>query len=456
MGSKIKLIVSLVLVIVIGFISWLEIPSLLAKTENKASGNINRGIAFSPFRNGQNPDRGVFPSITEIEQDVKQMKPFFQNLRTYGSGSTLKEIVPIAERNNLLVTVGAWLNPYVIVQPEIETVINLAKNHSNVGLIVVGNETILFGQFSEVQIIDYIEETKRNLQDLGISVPISTGEPWNVWLEHPALAEAADFLLIHIHPYWEGVAVENAVGYIETCYQQVKNKYPGKRIVIGEAGWPSEGATVGGATPGLENQKRFIEEFLEWANQKGVEFYLFEAFDEKWKCEQGPGVECHWGMYYSNRTPKPALIPFLSYRVFLLTIIKGFVAGTPVPTVTPTPTPNPLLKPAIEFTYVPPIGSFNDLQGRVLNVDSSQCKVAAYIYVVGNWWTKPYFTSPLTTIRSDGSFTVDITTGGVDEEALRIRAYLVRNGYNPPLAPQQGLPPDPPTNDIWAVVEAIR
>ena len=89
--------------------------------------------------------------------------------------------------------------------------------------------------------------------------------------------------------------------------------------------------------------------------------------------------------------------------------------------------------PTIEFTYVPPYGSFENLQGQVRCVEPAEYKVAVYIFVVSGWWTKPYWASPLTTIRSGGSWTCDIATGGYDELATKIIAFLVPNGYGPPL-----------------------
>jgi YVTN family beta-propeller protein len=87
---------------------------------------------------------------------------------------------------------------------------------------------------------------------------------------------------------------------------------------------------------------------------------------------------------------------------------------------------------ALEFSYVPPYGSFEDLQGQVRCFEPANHDVAVYIYVSG-WWTKPYWDSPLTSIRNDSSWTCDITTGGTDQLATKIIAFLVPNGYNPPL-----------------------
>jgi len=90
--------------------------------------------------------------------------------------------------------------------------------------------------------------------------------------------------------------------------------------------------------------------------------------------------------------------------------------------------------PAITFSYVPSIGSFENLKGCVCNVNNpTEYAVAVYIRVGSGWWTKPYWSNPLTTIHDDGSWECDITTGGIDERATEIAAYGVPKTYNPPL-----------------------
>jgi hypothetical protein len=87
--------------------------------------------------------------------------------------------------------------------------------------------------------------------------------------------------------------------------------------------------------------------------------------------------------------------------------------------------------PWIEFTFVPPYGSTQNLRGRVGCVIPADYKVAVFIYVAG-WWNKPYWASPLTPIAPDGTWVTDITTGGNDPLATQIAAFLVPNGYVPP------------------------
>jgi hypothetical protein len=81
--------------------------------------------------------------------------------------------------------------------------------------------------------------------------------------------------------------------------------------------------------------------------------------------------------------------------------------------------------PQIEFTYVPPKGSTTNLEGKVCSVDPANYNVAVYIYIHGQWWTKPYWNQPWTSIKSDNTWQADITTGGDDPQASRIAAFLV-------------------------------
>ncbi len=54
--------------------------------------------------------------------------------------------------------------------------------------------------------IAYIKQMRRK-----VNVPISTAEPWHVWLKHPELANSVDYITVHLLPYWEGVPVEDAL-----------------------------------------------------------------------------------------------------------------------------------------------------------------------------------------------------------------------------------------------------
>ena len=107
-------------------------------------------------------------------------------------------------------------------------------------------------------------------------------------------------------------------------------------------------------------------------------------------------------------------------------------------------------QPAIEFTQVPPFGSSADLYGRVTGVAPTDFNVAVYIFISGGgWWTKPNSASPLTAIQTNGTWQCDITTGGIDQCARQIAAFLVPTNYTPPLAAgDEGLPAGLATNAV--------
>ncbi len=88
-------------------------------------------------------------------------------------------------------------------------------------------------------------------------------------------------------------------------------------------------------------------------------------------------------------------------------------------------------KQRIEYGFVPEIGSFSYISGKVYNADPGKFMVSAWIQVNGTWWMKPYWASPLTPIKDDGSFEFDYTTGGIDSQAERINAYVVSNDFVP-------------------------
>ena len=50
--------------------------------------------------------------------------------------------------------------------------------------------------------------------------------------------------------------------------------YPGQQkfVIIGETGWPSKGGQLGQAVPSIPNQRQYLREFLELAEQKQIPY----------------------------------------------------------------------------------------------------------------------------------------------------------------------------------------
>jgi len=177
-------------------------------------------------------------------------------------------------------------------------VIDLSHRHSNINGIFVGNETIYRGEETVPDLIAKIQRVKR-----ATKVPVTTGEIWNVWMEHPELVSAVDYIAAHILPYWEGFSEQQAVDQAILIYDKLRQAYPGKRVVIAEFGWPSAGYNYKNAEPGRIDQALVLREFVSRAEAYGIDYNIIEAIDQPWKIFEG-GVGPYWGLYDASRQPK--------------------------------------------------------------------------------------------------------------------------------------------------------
>jgi hypothetical protein len=168
---------------------------------------------------------------------------------------------------------------------------------------MVGNEVLYRHELGVQDVRGYIQEIRSKL---GRSVAITVADTYGQWLAHRDLAEDVDFITAHIYPFWDGISINGVTQALEQAYNKLIMAFPKKQIIIGETGWPSAGPSQGGAVPGGANQARYLTDFIKWAQQRGVMYFYFSAFDEGWKSrENGPGS--HWGLYEQNGTLKPDL-----------------------------------------------------------------------------------------------------------------------------------------------------
>src|SRR3546814_352836 len=156
--------------------------------------------------------------------------------------------------------------------------IRLARQNPSVERVIVGNESLLRDDVTPDELIQYLRLVRRSVHQ-----PVSTAEPWHVWLQHPELAKEVDFIGIHVLPYWEGVPVENALEHVLARYEEISAAFPDKKVVITEVGWPSDGPQIGMAEPSRVNQAWFLRTFLNYAEDHGLDYYIMEAFDQPWK-----------------------------------------------------------------------------------------------------------------------------------------------------------------------------
>jgi len=259
-----------------------------------------QGFSFSPMRAGQSPLVKVYPTEAEIDADLALLAGKTHAIRTYSVEDVLEKIPELARKHRINVTLGIWIDANSEKNEQyLQTLVKVARSNRNVVRAIVGNEAILRGEISVQELAGYLDRARKALR-----VPVSTAEPWHVWLRNPQLAEHVDFLAVHMLPYWEGIHVDLAVTHIVDRINELKIRFPKKPIVIAEVGWPSNGRTRKGAEASMANQASFLRRFLERASQEKYTYYVMEAFDQPWKRQTEGAVGAYWGVYDFDRQPK--------------------------------------------------------------------------------------------------------------------------------------------------------
>ncbi|MDR3422262.1 MAG: glycosyltransferase [Xanthobacteraceae bacterium] len=256
-------------------------------------------VSYAPFVASVHPDWGERPTVEQIRAELKAIAPYTRAIRTYSSTGGAELVPPIAAEFGLKVTVGAWIDKnQERNEREIRSALELAAHNSNVNAIVVGNETMLRTETNVEDLIKLIQRVKRSSP-----VPVTTGEIWSAWIDHPELASAVDFIAAHILPYWAGTDASQAVDQTIETYDKLRRLNPGKRVVIAEFGWPSAGYNFHDANPGRINQAMVIRDFVKRAEAYGIDYNVIEAIDQPWKTAEG-GVGPYWGLLDASRQAK--------------------------------------------------------------------------------------------------------------------------------------------------------
>ena len=286
-------------------------------------------VSYAPFDGSTHPDEGGAATEAQIRSDLKLLAPLTRAVRLYSSTGGVELVPGIASEFGLKVTVGAWIDKHQDRNTrEIRSAIALAKRHSNVNGVIVGNETIYRGEETIPDLIEKIHQVKRS-----VTVPVTTGEIWNIWLEHPELVSAVDYIAAHILPYWEGFSERQAVDQAILIYDKLRQAYPGKRIVIAEFGWPSAGYNLKNAEPGRLDQARTLRDFVSKAEAWGIDYNIVEAIDQPWKTFEG-GVGPYWGLFDASRQPKFAWTGPITeadhWRIAAIALLVSILLSLPI------------------------------------------------------------------------------------------------------------------------------
>ena len=258
------------------------------------------GFAFSAFQRYQSPLTDSYPSDSELDADLDMLSHYTGRIRTYSSLESAS-IPRLAMRHHLDVLAGAWLDRRLDNnERELDALIAQTRRWPDIKRVMIGNEVLLRNDLSPHELMAYLDRARAAVRQ-----PVSTAEPWHIWMKYPELARHVDFITVHLLPYWEGVPRKDAIGNVLMRYEQLRQMFPDKPIVIGEVGWPSNGDRHEYAKPSLSNEAIFLREWLNVARERGIDYYVMEAIDQPWKVNIGEGrVGAYWGMFGADRQLK--------------------------------------------------------------------------------------------------------------------------------------------------------
>lgn len=291
-----------------------------------------RGVTYNPSHiYSERENKRI--AEARIDTDMAQLSRFTSHVRTYTVAGGMDKVPDAARRYGLTISLGIWISADLEEnEDEIATALKtIAANRRVIDRVIVGNESIMRGDVTTDQLNAYI---KRVRDAVPARIKVTTAETWSTWMLHPELGTYADVITVHLLPFWEAVPVADSMGFVERHYDMVQDEFPGKPVVIGEVGWPSQGRPRGPADATVANEAYFVRNFVKLALEKGYDYYLIEAYDQPWKSGVEGAVGAYWGLYSADGTPKFAFTGLLrsfpewrSYMVLaaLLTLGLGLL-----------------------------------------------------------------------------------------------------------------------------------
>ncbi len=253
-------------------------------------------VSYAPFRGQQSPlDLATRIEQWQIDEDLARLAKITDCIRIYSVDFGLENVPEIAARHGLKVLLGLWVSGHADrTQHQIDTGVALVRRFpAAIRAVIVGNEALLRGEIGSDALANLIRRVKSQ-----VSVPVSYADVWEFWVRHRNLAEAVDFITVHILPYWEDhpIAAIEAAEHVDAIRRKVAETFTGREIVIGEVGWPSAGRMRSGALPSPANQARVVQDILARGKRESFRVNIIEAFDQPWKRYQEGTVGGHWGL----------------------------------------------------------------------------------------------------------------------------------------------------------------
>ncbi|MEM8566319.1 MAG: glycosyl hydrolase family 17 protein [Bacteroidota bacterium] len=257
----------------------------------KILSNGMHGIGFSPYVEGQNPGDQI--TEEQIRRRMEIIKPYTKWVRSFSCTDGNELIPKIAREYGLKTLVGAWLgSDDEINQREVENLIQIT-NEGFVDIAAVGNEVMYRNDLTEEGLLSFMYRVKEAIPD----TPMGYVDAYYEFEKRPKITEACDVILANCYPYWEGCHIDYSLLYMKNMFDIAKRAGDGKKVIISETGWPSQGTPLHGAEPSPSNFMKYFVNTQSWSKEEDIEIFYFSSFDEAWKVGAEGDVGAYWGLW---------------------------------------------------------------------------------------------------------------------------------------------------------------
>ncbi len=262
--------------------------------------NGMHGVSFSGYEDGQTPEDDLVSP--QVHRRLSILAPYVSWVRSFSSLKGHDQIARLAKARGLKTMVGAWISDDLEQNElEIASLIDLAKS-GLVDIAAVGNEVMYREELEEGQLLSYIERFKAAVPETAVGYV----DAYYQFEDRPAIVAACDLILANCYPFWEGCSIDYALLYMKDMYRRAQDAAQGKRVVIAETGWPTQGKSLYGAVPSKANALRYFVNTQHWSQAENIEIFYFSSFDESWKVGDEGDVGAHWGLWDSAERSKLA------------------------------------------------------------------------------------------------------------------------------------------------------
>jgi len=257
------------------------------------------GLGFSMYEEGQEPGDTI--TKAQVLRRMKILQPHINWIRSFSCIEGNEFVPQVAKDLGVKTLVGAWISDdREKNREEIDGLIDLA-NRGLVDIAAVGNEVLYRNDIPLEELKGLIKEVRAAIP---AEIPVSYVDAYYEFSVHPDLTALCDVILTNCYPFWESCHIDYSLAHMQQMYGQALGAANGKKVIITETGWPSQGESLGSAEPSDMNFLRYFINTQLWCQKAGIECFYFSSFDESWKVGDEGDVGAYWGLWDKSENLK--------------------------------------------------------------------------------------------------------------------------------------------------------